>query len=78
MIPLMNQYIINNLRIFFLIYLFDFQRQLVRNPTPYPKEMRAFANILRNYNHNNQRQIIQSPKVKFLEYFNQIFFSFSF
>ncbi|CAF4431030.1 unnamed protein product, partial [Rotaria sp. Silwood2] len=34
----------------------DEPRQLVRNPTPYPKEMRAFANILRNYNHNHQRQ----------------------
>ncbi|CAF4385727.1 unnamed protein product, partial [Rotaria magnacalcarata] len=24
--------------------------------------MRAFANILRNYNHSNQREIVQSPK----------------
>ncbi|CAF3994819.1 unnamed protein product [Rotaria magnacalcarata] len=40
----------------------DEPRQLVRNPTPYPKEMRAFANILRNYNHSNQREIVQSPK----------------
>lgn len=47
-----------------------FQRQLVRNPTPYPKEMRAFANILRNYNHNHQqRQVLQPPKVNFFSFF---------
>ena len=43
------------------------QRQLVRNPTPYPKEMRAFANILRNYNHNHPRPSTQSPKVSISE-----------
>ena len=49
---------------FYYSFISFIQRQLIRNPTPYPKEMRAFANILRNYNHNNQRQVIPSPKVK--------------
>ncbi|CAF4722591.1 unnamed protein product, partial [Rotaria sp. Silwood1] len=45
--------------------IIDEPRQLVRNPTPYPKEMRAFANILRNYHHNHQRQVNRSPPKKY-------------